>query len=106
MQINTDPVFYFPGLKMSEIPVCQSCGMPLENDEMKGTEKNGRRSCDYCVYCYADGSFTRDMTMDEMIRSNIQFLDQWIESTGVQMTEDEAVKQLREYLPTLKRWKK
>jgi len=80
--------------------------MPLDNDEMKGTEKNGRKSDDYCIYCYADGAFTRDMTMEEMIQTNIQFLDQWIESTGVRMTEDEAIAELRKYLPTLKRWKK
>jgi len=79
--------------------------MPLENEEQKGTEKNGRKSAEYCVYCYADGSFTKDMTMEDMIRTNIQFLDQWIESTGVRMTEEEAIAQLREYLPTLKRWK-
>ena len=90
---------------MIDVPICQSCGMPLENDEQKGTEKNGRKSGEYCVYCYADGAFTKDMTMEEMIQTNIQFLDQWIESTGVQMTEEEATAQLREYLPTLKRWK-
>jgi len=79
--------------------------MPLETEEMKGTEKNGRRSADYCVYCYADGSFTKEMTMEDMIMSNIQFLDQWIESSGVKMTEDEAIAELKKYLPTLKRWK-
>jgi hypothetical protein len=79
--------------------------MPLENEEQKGTEKNGRKSSEYCVYCYADGSFTKDMTMEEMIQMNIQFLDQWIEGTGVQMTEEEAIAELRKYLPTLKRWK-
>ena len=79
--------------------------MPLDNEGSKGTEENGSRSQDYCVYCYADGKFTRDMTMDDMIRTNIQYLDQWIESTGVQMTEDEAIAELKKYLPTLKRWK-
>jgi len=91
---------------MSKTLICQSCGMPLENDEMKGTERNGKKSDDYCMYCYANGSFTRKMTMDDMIMSNIQFLDQWIESTGVQMTEEEAVAELKKFLPTLKRWKK
>jgi hypothetical protein len=90
---------------MSDVPVCQSCGMPLENDDMKGTEAGGRKSSDYCVYCYADGKFTRDMTMDEMIESNVKYLDEWIKSTGVEMTEEEAVEQLKLYLPTLKRWK-
>jgi len=102
--MGADVSFYGEG-RMSEIPICQSCGMPMDNDELKGTEKNGRKSDDYCVYCYADGAFTKDMTMEEMIQMNIQFLDQWIESTGVQMTEDEAIAELRKYLPTLKRWK-
>jgi hypothetical protein len=79
--------------------------MPLENDGMKGTEKDGRGSEDYCMYCYADGAFTRDITMEDMIRTNIQFLDEWIRSTGIQMTEEEAIAQLRKYLPTLKRWR-
>jgi hypothetical protein len=89
---------------MEYIPVCQSCGMPLESEELKGTEKNGSRSEDYCVYCYADGKFTKEMTMEEMIQTNIQFLDEWIESTGRPMTEEEATAELRKYLPTLKRW--
>ena len=78
--------------------------MPMDKDELKGTEKDGSLSNDYCVYCYADGKFTRDMTMEEMIQMNIKFLDQWIEGTGVQMTEEEAIAELRKYLPTLKRW--
>jgi len=80
--------------------------MPLESDEVKGTEKDGSRSRDYCMHCYADGAFTKEMTMDEMIRINIQFLDEWIRSTGIMMTEEEAVEQLKQYLPTLKRWKR
>jgi hypothetical protein len=79
--------------------------MPLENDEMKGTNKDGSRSDDYCAYCFADGAFTREMTMEEMIRLNIQYLDEWIARTGVEMTGEEAIEQLRVYLPTLKRWK-
>ncbi|MDR1954550.1 MAG: zinc ribbon domain-containing protein [Candidatus Methanoplasma sp.] len=90
---------------MSEELICQSCGMPLDSDEVKGTEKNGSWSDDYCVYCYEDGVFTKEMTMEEMIQSNIQFLDQWIEATGVQMTEEEAIQQLKIFLPTLKRWR-
>ena len=90
---------------MSGTPVCQSCGMPMESEDQKGTEKNGSASQDYCVYCYAGGKFTKNITMEEMIQLNIRFLDQWIESTGVQMTEEEAAAELRKYLPTLKRWK-
>ncbi|MCL2296479.1 MAG: zinc ribbon domain-containing protein [Methanomassiliicoccaceae archaeon] len=90
---------------MNEIPICQSCGMPMENNEMKGTNIDGSRSDDYCVYCFANGIFTKEMTMDEMISLNIQYLDVWIDSTGVEMTEKEAIEQLRLFLLTLKKWK-
>jgi len=86
-------------------PICQSCGMPLDNDNMKGTEKDGSLSDDYCLYCYANGSFTYEMTMEEMVQTNIQHLDEWKKNSGMEMTEEEAAKQLRLFLPMLKRWK-
>ncbi|MBR6920026.1 MAG: zinc ribbon domain-containing protein, partial [Bacteroidales bacterium] len=45
---------------------CQSCGMPL-TEEMLGTNADGSKNGDYCSYCYKDGAFTNDCTMDEMI---------------------------------------
>ena len=90
---------------MDEMLICQSCGIPLEDDKMKGTNEDGSRSDEYCVYCFANGKFTRDMTMEEMIQSNMEYLDEWIASTGVEMTKEEAEMNLREFLPTLKRWK-
>jgi hypothetical protein len=47
---------------------CQSCGMPLKNDEKGGgTEADGSRSNMYCSHCYQDGKFYRpDMTAAEM----------------------------------------
>ncbi|WP_373840947.1 zinc ribbon domain-containing protein, partial [Bacteroides heparinolyticus] len=38
---------------------CQSCGMPLAADN-KGTNSDGSRNEDYCIYCYKDGKFTQD----------------------------------------------
>lgn len=52
---------------MSEMTFCQSCGMPLEADEHFGTNKDGSKNTDYCAYCFKDGAFTADITMDEMI---------------------------------------
>lgn len=46
---------------------CQSCGMPLSDATVLGTETNGSKNEEYCCYCYADGHFTVDCTMDEMI---------------------------------------
>ena len=38
--------------------MCQSCGMPMKNDEVKGTERNGELSQKYCEHCYSDGQVT------------------------------------------------
>ena len=46
---------------------CQSCSMPLDNNEIRGTEKDGSFSDEYCIYCYKDGAFTiPGMSIDEM----------------------------------------
>ncbi len=45
---------------------CQCCAMLLSEENL-GTEKDGSSSMDYCRYCYADGRFLFDGTMDEMI---------------------------------------
>ena len=55
---------------------CQSCGMPMSAKEDFGTEKSGNASHDYCTYCYKDGKFTSDCTMDEMIGHCARFVDQ------------------------------
>lgn len=44
---------------------CQSCGMPL-SDEILGTNADGSKNEDYCIYCLKDGAFTGDFTMEEM----------------------------------------
>lgn len=90
---------------MNEMLICQSCGMPLENEKMKGTTKDGSISDEYCVYCFALGAFTAEMTMEEMIETNLEYLDEWNASIGANMTKEEATEQLRVFLPTLKRWK-
>ena len=50
--------------------MCQSCGMPLDQDPQKGgTEKDGSRSTVYCSYCYENGAFHDNFTKpDEMVR--------------------------------------
>lgn len=45
---------------------CQSCGMPLD-EGTRGTNADGSRNDDYCVYCYKEGKFTQDFSMEEMI---------------------------------------
>ena len=42
---------------MENKAICQSCGMPLDSEDVKGTEKNGMKSNDYCKFCYDKGAF-------------------------------------------------
>lgn len=85
---------------------CQSCGMPLESDEVKGTNMDKSLSADYCTYCFQDGNFTQDVTMDEMIIHCSQFVDEINKNSALQMTKEQAIAQMKEYFPTLKRWAK
>ena len=85
---------------------CQSCGMILEKDSDKGTESDGCKSEEYCAFCYQQGKFVQDVTMEEMIEHNLQDLDKWNKSFGLHFTKQEAREQLMEFLQTLKRWKK
>lgn len=76
---------------------CQSCGMPMGiNDELYGTQVNGSKSQDYCKYCYENGHFTADCTMEQMIEFCIPHTPN--------MTPDEARNMMQQWFPTLKRW--
>ena len=47
--------------------ICQSCGMPIINDNQLGTNKDGSINNDYCKYCYNNGEFIDKVTMKEYI---------------------------------------
>lgn len=85
--------------------ICQSCGMTLDQDCVKGTESDGRKSKEYCAFCYQQGKYTQNITMEKLIELNLKDLDQWNNSMGLHLTEQEARQGLMEYLPTLRRWK-
>ncbi|MDU1905182.1 MAG: zinc ribbon domain-containing protein [Dysgonomonas sp.] len=89
-----------------EEQICQSCGMNMKSAEDSGTNANGTRNTEYCLYCYQDGAFTRDVTMEEMMETNLQYIDHWNKETGNNFTVEEARPILRQFLSTLKRWKK
>ena len=47
--------------------ICQSCTMPIDNLEDRGTEKDGAKNNLFCKYCYDDGAFTDpEMTLEQM----------------------------------------
>ena len=86
---------------MDDMIFCQSCGMPLSKDEDYGTNADGSKNNDYCAYCFKDGEFAQDLTMEGMIELCIQFMVEENKDT----TEEAARKSMREWFPTLKRWK-
>lgn len=81
--------------------VCQSCGMKMQHEDY-GKNADGSTNTDYCKYCYPDGKFSKEETMEEMIEGNLQFLD---EKTRKYLTPEEAIEEMRAYFPLLKRWK-
>ena len=56
---------------------CQSCGMPLNPE----------------------------CTMDEMINQCAQFVDEFNKGSEVKMTKEEAIANMKQFFPMLKRWK-
>ncbi len=87
-----------------EQKICQSCGMPLTN-EILGTNSDGSKNEEYCIYCYKDGVFTDDLTMEEMVESCAKFVDEYNKNTGQNLTQEELKSMLRQFYPTLKRWR-
>lgn len=83
---------------------CQSCGMPMQAAADFGTEADGTLSPDYCVYCYKEGGFAQECTMEEMIRHCAQFHEEFHDEEGKSYTYEESVALMRRFFPSLKRW--
>lgn len=83
---------------------CQSCGMPLQKQEEIGTNRDGSKNDEYCCYCYKDGAFVQDCTMDEMIEHCAQFVEEFNKDAAVPYTKEKAIAEMKLYFPTLKRW--
>ncbi|MBQ8613265.1 MAG: zinc ribbon domain-containing protein [Ruminiclostridium sp.] len=80
--------------------LCQSCGMAMHESDY-GKNNDGSTNSVYCKYCYPDGNFGKNETMEEMIESCIPFY------TGERFrTAEEAREYLRRLYPNLKRWRK
>lgn len=73
--------------------------MPIENPELRGTEKDGSLNHEYCLYCYQHGKFTRPgltlVDMKEIVKMQMKKTN--VDPILIQM----AIKNL----PYLKRWK-
>lgn len=83
--------------------VCQSCGMPMgPTNELYGTEANGSLSKDYCKFCYDNGEFVDDCTMEQMMNMCIDLNVAYNEY----LLPEDAAKLVQGFFPSLKRWKK
>lgn len=79
--------------------ICQSCGMPLEDDIM-GHDADGSINEDYCKWCYEGGAYTADCTMEEMAGFCADIISK---EQGVDPEQARAY--LLGLLPKLDRWK-
>ena len=79
--------------------ICQSCAMPLTLKDMFATNADGSVNEDYCKWCYKDGKFVDECTMEEYIEKCSQFGEQ------AGMTNEEMREYCTKIFPTLKRWK-
>ncbi len=86
----------------SQVPVCQSCGMPLQREGDFGTHADGRKSQEFCHFCFEDGKFTDEgITMEQKIEKLVE-----LAVSQMNMPEDKAREMAEGIIPTLKRWKK
>ena len=86
---------------MTEERYCQSCAMPMgDTDELYGSNADGSKNNDYCHYCYKDGKFTSEETLDGMIKACVPFMVE----ANPGMTPEQAEAQMRQIFPQLKRW--
>lgn len=79
--------------------LCQSCGIPLDKETIKGSEKNDLKNEEYCKFCYDQGGYTNpNLTLDELK-----------ETVQIQMKKmklpDHAIDDALNILPNLNRWK-
>lgn len=78
--------------------VCQSCGMPL-SDDLLAREADGAFNEKYCKWCWEDGRFLQDCTMDEMVEHCIRCMP-------LGQSDPEACRAyMYSLLPTLERWR-
>ena len=74
--------------------------MPMDDSQLFGTNKDGSRNSDYCMYCYKNGEFVDNVLMEKYIDMMVPF------SAQANMTPEQMRKYCEEVFPTLKRWKK
>jgi len=85
---------------MENTKVCQSCGMDLTDENFYGKNSDGSKNENYCKYCFPNGAFSKDETLDEMVESCIPFR---IKNYPDEKAAREGIKR---DLSLLERWRK
>lgn len=85
-----------------KLPICQSCGMPMQSPEQYSKHTDGSANPEYCIYCCPKGEENMQGTLEEMIATCAKIETQM----GLHPDEAAAKEKLAAYLPTLRRWKK
>lgn len=87
-------------MKNSNPVICQSCGMPMTNEEDFGTNSDGSKNAEYCRFCYQKGKYTDEgITMEQKIEKNVEI------AKKMGMSEERAKEMANNILPKLKRWR-
>lgn len=81
--------------------ICQSCSIPIIEKSELGHNSDGSLNTDYCSFCYTDGKFVYDVTMDEMMEISLEYMDELYD----EFNKEELKKVMIEVFPTLKRWR-
>jgi len=83
------------------IPNCESCGMPLTNEDEKGTMQDGSKSEKYCYHCYMNGNYTEpDLTKEKMIKKCTPLI-----ASQLSIKTEDAEKMVRIYISSIPRWR-
>lgn len=96
--------FHVPVEALLDMPlqnVCQSCGMPLSDPGLLGTEADGTPSEHHCKWCYANGAYQGQCTMEDMVGICVENMV----APDAPFTPEEARAYMETLLPTLERWK-
>ncbi len=82
--------------------ICQSCAMSLTEEKYYGTNNDGSKNEDYCMFCFKEGDFTYTITMNEMVDRGIDFLKRF---GGLNNKNTEGIREMLNIMYSgLKRW--
>lgn len=90
-----------PVMRLLDMPehYCQNCGMMFTAPDQHGHEADGTETEDFCRWCYDQGAYTYETTMEEMIEDCAPRMAEYMN-----WSVDECASLLGAILPTLRRW--